>query len=244
MSLWNEFLVVVSGLEIFIFSKPDAFGTEDPSFITRLTHSEEHSFVHDAAFAIYDSGNLSVSQTHHSETDASLYIFMRRNAAISAFSLTRVPSPTPDPTFKLCSCSTSEDEPAGESSRMLTHFCLGSTSQSIMWTSSHVLDKFLPPRMALTRLLPQTASSVHDQVRRVFGETRIVSTPRMPLLHLQSCLDFDDSRGVLLLGSSNGDLCISYFIDQNYFLPGSLNDDLPEISTPLLARSANVSKFS
>lgn len=55
-------------------------------------------------------------------------------------------------------------------------------------------------------------------------------TRGLPLLHNTTALDFDDGVGLLVIGTSTGELCFRRYLSSNAITPGSIVDDLPDIS--------------
>ncbi len=50
-----------------------------------------------------------------------------------------------------------------------------------------------------------------------------------PMLHYLSGLDFDDAAGLLVIGTSRGDVCLTRFLPTGSWAPGSLRQELPEL---------------
>lgn len=57
----------------------------------------------------------------------------------------------------------------------------------------------------------------------------LVSRDGFPLMHNHPSISFDDGRGVLLLGTSLGELCLAQFANSVTPSPGSILDDLSEL---------------
>lgn len=61
-----------------------------------------------------------------------------------------------------------------------------------------------------------------------------------PLLHYLSGIDFDDAAGLLVLGTSRGDVCLLRFLPTGSWAPGSLRQELPEIEMPYAKVSSSL----
>ena len=56
-----------------------------------------------------------------------------------------------------------------------------------------------------------------------------VPTVGFPLLQLSPCVDFDDGRGVALIGNSEGEICLVEFKGGGVGQRLALDDDIPNI---------------
>ena len=60
-----------------------------------------------------------------------------------------------------------------------------------------------------------------------------IDSSDLPVLHLLSCADFDDGRGILALGTIVGDVCIASISPECIITPGSILE-MPNASEPIL----------
>ncbi|KAL5510909.1 hypothetical protein ACEPAG_4666 [Sanghuangporus baumii] len=70
------------------------------------------------------------------------------------------------------------------------------------------------------------ASSSSGSIEIVGSYIRIAKTDQ-PLLHLLSCVDFDDGNGLLLMGTHNGDVRIASVLSESVLTPTSTDCDIP-----------------
>ncbi|TDL19730.1 hypothetical protein BD410DRAFT_791883 [Rickenella mellea] len=90
----------------------------------------------------------------------------------------------------------------------------------------------LPPKLLIAGIRPSQSQAGCDRLscnNNICTDYRILPTANFPHLHFWPCFDFDDSRGVLLTGTSRGELCVARFVQGDIILPGSLMDELPAL---------------
>ena len=104
------------------------------------------------------------------------------------------------------------------------------------------------PSLMVASVHTRTLSSVPgDSLEGAdMGDVAPIDRAGLPLLHFLSCLDFDDSAGLILFATSRGELCLGSSVE-SALVPGSLNNNLPTssnadvMSTP---KDLKVSTFS
>ncbi|TDL27949.1 hypothetical protein BD410DRAFT_799315 [Rickenella mellea] len=83
---------------------------------------------------------------------------------------------------------------------------VGSTSNKLSWLSC----KGQRPRLYITNI--PKPKSIHDAVRtEEIQHANPVPDGNFPLLHFFPSIDFDDARGVLLIGTTRGDICVARY---------------------------------
>ncbi|TDL19718.1 hypothetical protein BD410DRAFT_402808 [Rickenella mellea] len=86
----------------------------------------------------------------------------------------------------------------------------------------------LPPRLLVASIRPSEPHTGCDH-NDICTDYHILPTANSPFLHFWPCFHFDDSRGVLLIGTSRGEICVARFVHKDIILPGSLMDELPPL---------------
>jgi len=93
----------------------------------------------------------------------------------------------------------------------------------------------LPPHIVLCRLRPPQPDNF-DITHGLLTKPTFLPTSCLPLLQLLSCWDFDDSRGVFIMGTSDGDVCLASFIEETAADSRSFVDDLPQAERKLVSK--------
>lgn len=90
------------------------------------------------------------------------------------------------------------------------------------------------PRLSVLRLFPSRTcnSTTNSASPRMIEFQSRVNGCGQPLLHYLSSLDFDDAAGLLMVGTSRGDVSLVRFLPTDSWAPGSLSQELPDAVTP------------
>ena len=102
---------------------------------------------------------------------------------------------------------------------------LGSTASMICYIMMDASNIAKLPSLQLIRIkLPQAGSILGTS-----NPYRQVSVPSLgfPLLHMYPCMDFDDARGVALLGNAAGEICLVEFEGGGVNRKEGIDDSLP-----------------
>lgn len=237
MTFWRKYIVVVLAMELHIYSMPDATDKEGPQFLQRLVHSDSNGLVDEACFADYQRSNLSCP---NSNSISRLFILTRCKDGITAFSLNQTQDTLGKSEFRLFPCSGFENHRLLFRSRTVPMLSLGPACGYFSWSSGDIDEPYLPHQLHLTQLHPPKSSPNFDAHHFLLGRIIDVPTAGLPINHLLSCLDFDDARGVILSGYSDGTICLMHFVDQSEFDPGCFAADLLPIRSP--RKSTRISK--
>lgn len=229
MACWQDYVVVVFAKEFHIFCRPTAKNSHQPRFITALVRSDANGPANDAYFVEGQCSNSSQGSRRPGVNIPPLFVLMRCDKNIVACSLSQVRDVRGGVTFHLSVCSVPESEPSMPMTRAVPAFSVGPAFEYCLWTIARSDMTYLPPRLLLSRLHSPRVDTRSGIPGSFLGCTRYISTTGLPANHLLSCLDFDDARGVLLTGYSDGSVCLLHFVKQSMFEPGSLLDALPDV---------------
>ncbi|KAH8112801.1 hypothetical protein DFH11DRAFT_1705942 [Phellopilus nigrolimitatus] len=240
MTVWNRYFVVVFDAAVHIYLKPDlgdSYLQTSPALLLSILPLGSQSFnpVKSAYFTQRDIGETCKKLSDRSSPFPPLHIIIHTFKGTLSAATISFDSDAPN----MCSAFSlvyhphlTQEEIGGNSIRAA---CVSLSSSSVYAASLMVNceSSFLSSQIVLTALhLPsdQHDIKVSAQMHKFLGSCSAVSAQELPVLHLVQCIDFDDARGVLLLGSSIGEVSCTLFSGYESIYPESLLDDLPPLA--------------
>ena len=226
MTEWKEFFVVVFGNCIQIFIKPSLGETKNVllainSLSLRLSQGicEAHFRLHQDS--LYDANNA---------TSDSLYIFVRQNRCIiSILELEYTELLGSLGNFSLLhhqDIKGGRKKEASEELYLPYAMTLGLTASAIAWCDAVEMESYEASCLMISRINWLIDEST-GKVSPTFGKSVRLPKADMPFLHRFPCLDFDDGRGVLVVGTSIGELVLIRLKGSRFFIKGCLDDEIP-----------------
>lgn len=236
MAVWKDLVIVLLSTKVLVFHKPSASGTDSAMEIqpvATLAIPELRGPVHDAHFVdLISSVNRLIRQTHPGGKQQ-LLIYVRVTSQIYALLLTADVVGHCEKKFKLQRYGNIAEPSllhgavgvdAPRRTQYPIRFAVGPGNAYMLWQTTTAARSFTEqiPVLHLTSLQAAELGRHYP-----FGQTGVIARKPMPLPFFTTCIEFDDARGVLLTGTSEGDLFLNHFIDQGILTAGGLLDDLP-----------------
>ena len=104
----------------------------------------------------------------------------------------------------------------------------GSSGPTLCCVSVDIRDNVKLPSFHILRISPPNPG---DDISGtpVFNLSTVIPSLGFPILHISPCIDFDDGRGVLLIGHAIGEVCLVEFEGGAVNKRLGIYDDLPSI---------------
>lgn len=226
MTMWRGYVIIVLSRELHIFSNPNSKG--ETRVISKMAWPGPKNAAFEAQFIDYQKAGIVPWPPVSSSPSAMLHIVMRSRDGISAFVLTYSDNPQSSPTFGLVQCPDFRERPEDADIWRLSMLSTGSIHGYMLWSCLRLDEPMsLPPQIVLSQLRPPRPSGF-DTKHEFLAKATFLPTSGFPLLQLLSCWDFDDSRGLFGMGTSDGEVCLASFIEETPEESRSFVDDLPQ----------------
>ena len=109
----------------------------------------------------------------------------------------------------------------------LHHYSIGPISQRVLYLKWCEDPHNGLPIVATARIRTNLTYGT-DRLFLSFTDDTCVNRDGLPLPHFINCIDFDDSRGILLIGTITGEVRVAFFTETQVITRSSLAGDIPE----------------
>lgn len=236
MKPWNEHMIVVFDRRVAIFRLP-SFDSQADISVSHEILSLPIAFEEEAWDALICGAEfLKVPEQVYISGQGALQLVgrVRGGAAFSVFiSISSLRGS--DPTFSVSRPGWLERSDAIPEFRAVVSLCAGSK-----YALFFIASFFGRPELLLTHI--QTSDDQLDPKEDfvAFVRPSLVSKAGLPLLYNWPCFAVDDACGLLLMGTSAGDLCALRFLDDGALEKRCFVDDLlPDLSLATNDRSSS-----
>ncbi|TDL27893.1 hypothetical protein BD410DRAFT_781809 [Rickenella mellea] len=238
---WNEHVIVIRDDDLQIYMMPDFskrneklsyahhVATIPLSLLDPIRPTRQALVIHPPIERVHDRLQPIRSNT--------TYIFVRFGGSVNGYALSRKDDSLGAAQFELGTPSflRGSDDRQGAAHSIF----VGSTCKCLVRLCSFAFKRLeesaSPPRLHVTKIL-RKATRVDmvgleaDCSTLSFQDTVLIPPKGLPLTHFWPSFDFDDARGILLMGTSRGDLCVARFTDDVTLLnPGCIFDNIPDL---------------
>ncbi|TDL19722.1 hypothetical protein BD410DRAFT_841879 [Rickenella mellea] len=217
MTIWKDFIVVVFTMEIRVYHIPSngvSVATPHHSYV-----SADWTAMTAATFIREDGPD---SSNRDGAENALLYIFLQsHDGDLYVRTINNHGESQSDAAY----CDIPSAGLDGKTRFSVISMTSGLTGSKIcLLFARHFQSEVPPGLMELT--------FTHRPIDAdICADHYVLPDVNLPFLHFWPCIDFDDSRGVLIIGTSRGDLCISRFVPPDTLPAESVVDDLPQLAT-------------
>ncbi|TDL19720.1 hypothetical protein BD410DRAFT_791869 [Rickenella mellea] len=218
MTVWKQFVVVAFSTEIRVYIfPPDGICA---ATLHRTYASPDGFQMNQAIFICNETGDGDFSEGIE---NALLYIFRQdRYGDMSVqilneqgeFQLETIPCDIPP---RGC---------GGSSRSMVLSMTAGLTGSKICLLYACPHEPEVPPGLMVASI----NRHMHIDNTEICSDYQVLPDANLPFLHFWPCFDFDDSRGILIIGTSRGELCISRFVPKDVMPQGSVMEELPRLT--------------
>ena len=217
---WDGLIVVVFGNFVQVFWRPQSDDADENLLALCNISLGLPDPINEVKFHRYRDPLF----CNKKERDSSLYIFARQSYyAISFLELQSDATSSSDWSFKLHICGKIQGNFNSKLSEQLLcpyAMAVGVTGSAIAWCGIRQAIRFLPPSLMLTSI---------DGILSTPSKVTKICVPKngLPMLHHFPIIEFDDGRGIIVLGTSIGELAIIRLKGSRFYAEGCLDDQLP-----------------
>ncbi|TDL19708.1 hypothetical protein BD410DRAFT_726828 [Rickenella mellea] len=228
MTIWDAFVVVAFPDQLHVYTYPES---RSGDFELLYTHSVFAGLTDIIEVRFVNNESLTSSFPGGMERTAArpLYAFLKGNDGEYYMQVLDANGQLQDGAVECDVPQLTDDDKSPVGVLSMT---IGYSGRKFLGLISSSIRHCLPPRILIASIRPPQFQAGCDSFscdNNIYTNYHVLPTADFPLLHFWSCFDFDDSRGVLLTGTSRGEICVARFVHGDIILPGSLIDELPPL---------------
>ncbi|TDL19711.1 hypothetical protein BD410DRAFT_830161 [Rickenella mellea] len=223
MTIWDAFVIVAFPGQLRVYTYPERHGGSCELLCTHsILRGIEVRFVNNESMAMSFPDDVERTSATH------LLVFLKSHHRYCTQALDAKGQLQGEPV----ECDVPQPPADRRTPIEMLRMKIGYTGRKFLGLISSSSHHCIPPRLLIAGIQRSQSRTGCDRLscdNDICTKYHVVPTYNFPLLHFWSCFDFDDSRGVLLTGTTRGEICVARFVHGDIILPGSLMDELPPL---------------